>query len=257
MLFVRDKGKIQQLTIEQICKLREFNKLGTFAEVSEDGVNWSPIGDIAELNPMPPQQLLPDEAVEEFAQPVQNWPEEANPYEAPESTSAPPEDAEWFYAIGEQQLGPYSIQQMHQFIITGVLTRGMLVYSANHSDQWVPLESVPSFIQFIQNSPVNVATGGRELEPHRGAMILTFGLIGFFTPILVFSIIAWVMGAEDLKKMKNGVMDKSGYGSTQAGYILGIIVCLLLVGVIGFFCIFWLIGLSVLSGGALVSYFTV
>ena len=64
---VRDKGNIQQLTAEQIKSLREFNKLGTFAEVSEDGVNWTPIGEVAELNPMPPQQLLPEDPVGEFA----------------------------------------------------------------------------------------------------------------------------------------------------------------------------------------------
>lgn len=250
MLFVRDKGKIQQLTAEQIRSLREYNKLGTFAEVSEDGVNWMPIGDVAELNPMPPQQLLPEEPIQEFQQPVQAWPEEPNPYESPTTSGSPPDEAEWYYALGEQQLGPYSIQQMHQFIVTGVLVRGMLVYSASHSDQWVPVESVPAFIQFLQNNVGNGIDQSKELEPHRGAMILTFGLIGFFTPILIFSIIAWVMGAEDLKKMKNGVMDKSGYGSTQAGYILGIIVCLLLIGGLSIFCVLWLIALAAAGGAA-------
>lgn len=251
MLFVRDKGNIQQLTAEQIRSLREFNKLGTFAEVSEDGINWTPIGDVAELNPMPPQQLLPEEPLQEFAQPVQDWPQESNPYESPAASSSPPSDAEWYYALGEQQLGPYSIQQMHQFIVTGVLMRGMLVYSASHSDQWVPVESVPTFVQFLQNGLANATNQSKELEPHRGAMILTFGLIGFFTPILIFSIIAWVMGAEDLKKMKNGVMDKSGYGSTQAGYILGIIVCLLLIGGLAILCVLWTIGLALAGGAAL------
>jgi hypothetical protein len=37
------------------------------------------------------------------------------------------------------------------------------------------------------------------------------------------------MGAQDLDKMRRGVMDKSGYGVTQAGYILGIVATVLMI----------------------------
>jgi len=251
MLFVRDKGNIQQLTVEQIRSLREFNKLGTFAEVSEDGINWTPVGDVAELNPMPPQQLLPEEPVQEFVQPVHDWPQESNPYEGPEASSSPPSAAEWYYALGEQQLGPYSIQQMQQFIVNSVLSRGMLVFSGTHSDQWVPVESVPEFIYFLQNNGVQnsgIQTSQTKLEAHRGGMILTFGLIGLlaFWPL---AIPAWIMGSGDLKKMKSGVMDPDGKGMTTAGYIMGMITCILLILAFVSFCL-W-IGVAVsLAGGA-------
>ena len=247
MLFVRDKGNIQQLTAEQIRSLREFNKLGTFAEVSEDGINWTPIGEVAELNPMPPQQLLPEDPVGEFAQPVQEWPEEPNPYESPDASNVPPSEAEWYYALGEQQLGPYTIQQMQQFIVNSVLSRGMLVFSGTHSDQWVPVESVPEFIYFLQNNGIQT-NQTKKLEAHRGGMILTFGLIGLlaFWPL---AIPAWIMGSGDLKKMKSGVMDPDGKGMTQAGYIMGMIVCILFI--VGFvsICVWFSIAV-VLAGGA-------
>ena len=240
MLFVRDKGNIQQLTAEQIKSLREFNKLGTFAEVSEDGINWTPIGEVAELNPMPPQQLLPED-------PVQEWPEEPNPYESPAASNVPPSEAEWYYALGEQQLGPYTIQQMQQFIVNSVLSRGMLVFSGTHSDQWVPVESVPEFIYFLQNNGIQT-NQTKKLEAHRGGMILTFGLIGLlaFWPL---AIPAWIMGSGDLKKMKSGVMDPDGKGMTQAGYIMGMIVCILFI--VGFVSIcLWFSIAVVLAGGA-------
>ena len=34
---------------------------------------------------------------------------------------------------------------------------------------------------------------------------------------------AWIMGQGDLKKMDQGLLDSDGRGSTQAGYICGII----------------------------------
>jgi predicted Zn finger-like uncharacterized protein len=56
----------------------------------------------------------------------------------------------------------------------------------------------------------------QSVEPHRGGLVLTLGILGlvlcgFLGPV------AWYMGAEDLDKMRRGVMDKSGYGVTQAG----------------------------------------
>jgi len=60
------------------------------------------------------------------------------------------------------------------------------------------------------------------VQPHRGGLILTLGILGLVVcgPLGIF---AWIMGANDLAKMRRGYMDRSGYGSTQAGYILGII----------------------------------
>lgn len=64
--------------------------------------------------------------------------------------------------------------------------------------------------------------GGKFTEPHRGALILIFGLIGIFA-CQPFSIAAWLMGGADMKKIRAGQMDPAGEGLTQVGYILGII----------------------------------
>lgn len=103
------------------------------------------------------------------------------------------------------------------------------------------------------------AIGATGARPHRGGMVLTFGLIGligsllgivggcvccfpvFLVPIgLGMSIPAWVMGQGDLKAMRAGAMDPSGMGNTQAGMItgiVGVVVCILALvfGVILFF----------------------
>jgi hypothetical protein len=95
-------------------------------------------------------------------------------------------------------------------------------------------------------------SGSKRRTPSRRIVftlgILSLLLCGFLGPV------AWYMGAEDLDKMRRGVMDKSGYGVTQAGYILGIIATILTV--IGtviscLYCILWVMLFGVAAGGGL------
>src|SRR5207247_466635 len=51
---------------------------------------------------------------------------------------------------------------------------------------------------------------GRYLTPHRGALILVFGILSFFVCPFVFSICAIVMGNADLLEMRAGRMDPEG-----------------------------------------------
>jgi hypothetical protein len=60
------------------------------------------------------------------------------------------------------------------------------------------------------------------MKPHRGAVILAFGILGLVVCQL-FGVAAWVMGDNDLKEMGRGYMDPSGRDLTQTGRILGIV----------------------------------
>lgn len=81
----------------------------------------------------------------------------------------------------------------------------------------------------------------RRWAPHRGGMILTFGILSIVgwllcaqLPLSFFGIAAWIMGHADLKEIKAGRMDPAGEGLTRAGWILGIIgTVLLIAGVVG------------------------
>src|SRR5947209_1369203 len=55
-------------------------------------------------------------------------------------------------------------------------------------------------------SPTGPAT---HLAPHRGGLILVFGLLGFVMSCPIFSLMAWVMGSHDLNEMRAGRMDRS------------------------------------------------
>lgn len=95
-------------------------------------------------------------------------------------------------------------------------------------------------------APFSINTGPTPTYvPHRGGMILAFGLLGWFF-CFIFAILAWVWGADDLRKMKRGYMDPSGMGTTQAGMILGIIVCAL--HALGLLAFVFIIIVSIIGG---------
>ena len=66
------------------------------------------------------------------------------------------------------------------------------------------------------------------MKPHRGVMILVFGILAFVV-CPFFGIAAWVMGNSDLQEMDNGWMDPTGRDFTKAGRICGMIATGLLV----------------------------
>jgi hypothetical protein len=74
-------------------------------------------------------------------------------------------------------------------------------------------------------------------KPHRGGMILTFGLLGLFG-CFPFGMAAWAMGKEDLGQMDAGLMDPSGRSMTASGRAIGMVVTVL--WVTGFLIYFFL-----------------
>jgi hypothetical protein len=74
----------------------------------------------------------------------------------------------------------------------------------------------------------------RDLAPHRGGMILAFGILSLIIFPIIFGPIAWIMGNNDLREMHAGRMDPEGEGNTNAGRICGIIGTVL--GIIGLVC---------------------
>ena len=81
-------------------------------------------------------------------------------------------------------------------------------------------------------------------------MILVFGILGIVTSCFIFGIVAWVMGNGDLAAMREGTMDATGEGLTQAGKICGIVSvvlgCLYVCGGVAWFVV---VG-ALLAGGA-------
>jgi predicted Zn finger-like uncharacterized protein len=93
---------------------------------------------------------------------------------------------------------------------------------------------------------------GSRYAPHRGGMILAFGIISMVSFVMgiplaiIFGPMAWIMGNADMAEIRAGRMDPSGEGTVQTGRVLGIIstiICAVsLLAVVGICCIFGMIG---------------
>jgi hypothetical protein len=73
-----------------------------------------------------------------------------------------------------------------------------------------------------------------DSAPHRGPMILTFGILSLAGlvicgPLMLLGIPACIMGMIDLKAMREGRMDPDGRATTMTGFVMGIISTALLV----------------------------
>lgn len=69
--------------------------------------------------------------------------------------------------------------------------------------------------------PIQASDFVDALAPHRGPLILAMGLIGLLTTCPLFSILAWVMGSNDLEEISRGRMDPTGRQLTKVGKTLG------------------------------------
>ncbi|HYX27284.1 MAG TPA: DUF4190 domain-containing protein [Pyrinomonadaceae bacterium] len=82
------------------------------------------------------------------------------------------------------------------------------------------------------------------MKPHRGPLILAFGILGLVTCQL-FGIAAWVMGNTDLREMDRGWMDPSGRDLTKTGRILGMVSTALIIVPLIIVCFFIIIPMIV------------
>ncbi|MBI4417460.1 MAG: DUF4190 domain-containing protein [Ignavibacteriales bacterium] len=62
-----------------------------------------------------------------------------------------------------------------------------------------------------------------QLDRGRGALILVLGILSLVMFGLLTGIPAWIMGHTDLRRMREGSMERADEGLTRAGMILGII----------------------------------
>jgi predicted Zn finger-like uncharacterized protein len=91
-----------------------------------------------------------------------------------------------------------------------------------------------------------------HLEPHRGSTIQLLGILSFFIAGFILGPMAWIMGNNDLRAMREGRMDPSGESETNTGRICGMISTFLHVGslVIGLCCCGGSVLLPLITGGA-------
>jgi hypothetical protein len=94
----------------------------------------------------------------------------------------------------------------------------------------------------------------RDLEPHRGGLILALGIISFFFAPLILGPIAWILGNIDLAAIRAGRMDPEGESQTSTGRLCGMIATIvygvLIAVILVVYAVCCIIGLMASAGSA-------
>ena len=146
----------------------------------------------------------------------------------------------YFKASDENEYGPIGEGEIRAWLQQGRMNQDSLVRAVD-SEEWRLLSHYPELMALLApssspsssappSSPSSSPAAATHLEPHRGALILTFGILSIVC-CFPFGIAAWIMGNNDLQQIEAGMMDSSGKGITSAGKICGIVGTIL-----GIFC---------------------
>ncbi|MGB1928949.1 MAG: DUF4190 domain-containing protein [Mariniblastus sp.] len=99
-------------------------------------------------------------------------------------------------------------------------------FSTGDSEQSEPSSS-PSNPYSSKFSPPP-ATPIRNLQPHRGGLILGLGIASIVCNVCCLpGILAWIFGKQDMRQIDQGSMDPEGRSMTQVGMIMGMVITLL------------------------------
>ncbi len=152
--------------------------------------------------------------------------------------------SEWYCVVNAQRYGPKPLSELQDWGLRGILKPTDLVWTEGMAE-WAPAGTLGQHFTFVTAPPTPTEPGAAPLPPsagppgqfpqapgvagavgylapHRGTMILVFGILGLVV-CCFFGIVAWSMGSNDLREMDAGRMDPSGRSNTNAGRILGIV----------------------------------
>lgn len=174
----------------------------------------------------------------------------------------PPERRFWYLKTPEGSVyGPAAWDQLRAWVEQGRVTANCQLAPGEGRD-WQPAADVfaeltpKPTIAVHRASPVDapLPTVSNKIEPrlpqpvqrivvppaddsrpfrrrHRGGLILILGVLGLMVACPIFSVMAWVMGSDDLRAIDAGEMEPAGRDYTLIGQRLGL--ALSLVWIIG------------------------
>ena len=142
----------------------------------------------------------------------------------------------YFKASDENEYGPIDEGEIRAWLQQGRMNEGSMVRAVD-SEEWRLLNDYPELMALLApsssappSSPSSPQADVIHYAPHRGTLILTFGILGIAC-CFPLGIAAWIMGNNDMQQIEAGMMDPTGKGTTNAGKICGIIGTIL-----GIFC---------------------
>jgi GYF domain 2 len=119
----------------QLQTMRRLEQLARFHEVSVDGKTWVAASTVAAIFPAPVS--VPEPTRGPAAQVAERIPEVTLAVEPRQE----PTPSSWFYARGEEYVGPISLDELQYLIALGELTHETLVWAEGMAN-WLPFSDI-------------------------------------------------------------------------------------------------------------------
>jgi hypothetical protein len=178
---------------------------------------------------------IPGPPAIEPSEPSEPWPRNV---ESAPTTYLPKESDLWtMRGIDGTVYGPVRLEELQRWYAEGRVNNRCQVQRLGETEWHSALDVVTRGVTFGETKHYSTAgdtlePGGRMLSPHNGTTILVLACIG--TLVFPCAVVAWIMGHIELKKMRQGLVDRSGESLVRAGYVIGIIFTIL--GILPWIC---------------------
>lgn len=150
--------------------------------------------------------------------------------EPPATTYYLPPDERWtMRGVDGTVYGPVSLDELRRWFDEGRINYQCSVQRVGDAD-WQPALDVlgPQSKQpsYSFTEPTTPAYVSGQYAPHNGTLILVLAIVGIFG-VFPCALLAAILGHNELKRIKQGIVDPSGESTVRAGYALGIVFSIL------------------------------
>jgi len=149
--YVRVRGVISgPFGLGQLQMMRRLERLARFHEVSPDGKSWSSASTVAALFP----SSSPGQS-QRVRRRCDSEKSECTETPSPSGLAEPsPGQIHWYYANGEQVVGPISLDEFQRLIARGEVHQETLVW-AEGMTSWLPYREAATFIPAFAVEPAS------------------------------------------------------------------------------------------------------
>lgn len=200
--YIRIRGRVLgPFDLAQLQLLKSRGQFTRLHEVSTDRRNWQPAAVLEKHSEPPPADDTPEDSPESSPQPAA----------APVVQDQP---LEWYYAQGQTQMGPVSLNKLQELMDYGQITKKDLAWSEG-LPEWQPICKIPA-LQSICES----ASGRQPTTKHWRRRLRTqrvLGVLAVLVAVCLLALVGSIWFGQDAKPVpQSGTASADGADSSEA-----------------------------------------
>ena len=200
--YIRIRGRVLgPFDLAQLQLLKSRGQFTRLHEVSTDRRNWQPAAVLEKHSEPPPADDTPEDSPESSPQPAA----------APVVQDQP---LEWYYAQGQTQMGPVSLNKLQELMDYGQITKKDLAWSEG-LPEWQPICKIPALQSICESASGRQPTTKRWRGRLRTQRVL--GVLAVLVAVCLLALVGSIWFGQDAKPVpQSGTASADGADSSEA-----------------------------------------